>query len=466
MNSPSRLLGLRLFAAAAAAAMMLAGAQLPSAGSTAATAPAGISALDATEIQFSYEKLRADFYRKTDPQSIVEGARGELQRELHAAGVQATLPPIFADENASKTAKAVGHEVDVAARLARGKRTSHLLAYAAISGMLNSVHDKYTVFLTPKEYAQLNEGLDGGSFAGTGIVIQVDDNTKYIDVSNVVPDGPADKAGVQQDDTIIAIDGQSTKNLTLQQASSHLRGKAGTAVQLTIVRDGKPLPSPISVTRAQIHELSVYEKMLPNKIGYVELTVFGRDTGAELARALDRLQTNGARAIIMDLRDNGGGYLEAALDVSSKFIASGPIVSVESRASNVTTYEAEDTAIPPMPLAVLVNGHTASASEITSGAIQDSGVGTIIGTRTFGKGVVQEILPMPDGSAIKITDARYLTPHNRDINHLGITPDIVVDENKSARYGDPARDTQLTRALQFISDKIAHSESNGSASSE
>jgi carboxyl-terminal processing protease len=164
----------------------------------------------------------------------------------------------------------------------------------------------------------------------------------------------------------------------------------------------------------------------------------------------------------MDLRDNGGGYLEAALDVSSKFIAAGPIVSVESRASNVTTYEAENTAIAPLPLAVLVNGHTASASEITSGAIQDSGVGTIIGTRTFGKGVVQEILPLPDGSAIKITDARYLTPHNRDINHLGIAPDIVVDENKAPRYGDPTHDAQLQRALQFLNDKIAHSDGNSS----
>ncbi len=141
---------------------------------------------------------------------------------------------------------------------------------------------------------------------------------------------------------------------------------------------------------------------------------------------------------------------------SSKFIAGGPIVSVESRASNITTYEAEATAIPPVPLAVLVNAYTASASEITSGAIQDSGVGTIIGTKTFGKGVVQEILPMPDGSAIKITDARYLTPKNRDINHLGITPDIVVSENKGARLGVPTRDAQLDRAIQFLNDKIAH----------
>jgi carboxyl-terminal processing protease len=453
----------RLTALTAAACLLFAAAQFPAAGSAAAT---GLSPLDANEIQYSYSKLRTDFYQKTDPQAIANGARAELERQMHTAGVKGTLPPIFASDDLAKTAKAVSHEVDVASRMAKGRVSSHLLAYAAISGMLNSVHDKYTVFLTPKEYAALNQGLDGGSFAGTGIVIQVDDVSKLVDVSNVVPDGPADKAGVQQDDVITAIDGVPTKGMTLQQASSHLRGKAGTVVQLTIQRDGKVLPQPIAITRAEIHELSVYEKMLPGKIGYVELTVFGRDTGAELSRALDRLQQQGARAMVMDLRDNGGGYLAAALDVSSKFIASGPIVSVESRASQITTYEAEDTAIPPVPLAVLVNGHTASASEITSGAIQDSGVGAIIGTKTFGKGVVQEILPLPDGSAIKITDARYLTPRNRDINHLGITPDITIDENKNARFGIVGHDAQLDRAAQYLNDKIAHTEGTTPASTQ
>ena len=436
----------------AVVALMLAGATQFS--SSQAAAP-GISPLDASEIRYSYEKLRSEFYRKTDPQAIADGARSEMGEQLRTAGIGAPLPAIAASENPARTAQALGHEVDVATRLAHGKISAHLLAYAAIAGMMNSVHDRYTVFMTPKEYAALNQGLDGGSFAGTGIVITQDDQTKYIDVSNVVPNGPADRAGVQENDVITAIDGVSTKGLSLQAASGRLRGKAGTQVRLTILRNRTLLPAPIAITRAEIHELSVYQKMLPGKIGYVQLTVFGRDTGSELATALDRLQQQGARAIVLDLRDNGGGYLQAAIDVSSKFIANGPIVSVESRASNVTTYEAENIAIPPVPLAVLVNGHTASASEITSGAIQDSGVGTIVGTRTFGKGVVQEIFALPDGSAIKITDARYLTPHNRDVNHLGITPDVVVTENKSARIGDPPRDVQLQRALAILGEKIA-----------
>jgi carboxyl-terminal processing protease len=337
----------------------------------------------------------------------------------------------------------------------RGKLSDDQMTYAAIDGMMGSVNDRYTVFLNAKEYAGLNEDLDGGDFGGTGIVIQIDDSTKYISVENIVPDGPADKAGVQQDDLITAIDGVSTKGITVQQASAKLRGKEGSSVSLTLSRDGAAQP-PLAITRAKIHELSVYEKMFPGKIGYVELTVFGRDTGAELNAALTRLQQQGARAIIMDLRDNGGGYLDAAVAVSSKFISSGPIVSVESRASNITTLDADDTAIDPLPLVVLVNQYTASASEITSGAIQDSGVGTIMGTKTFGKGVVQTIFPLGDNkSAIKITTARYLTPHNRDINHLGISPDVPVAENKHAQFGVPAKDDQLEHALQFVTQKIA-----------
>jgi len=426
------------------------------AGPATAAAPASMTPLDAAEIQFSYSKLTTEFYKKVDPQSVVDGARSEINKALDQNGVRKALPKAVASANGSTNIRVIDEQVEDASRLSGGKVSPHMLSYAAIAGMLSAVGDKYTVFLSPKEYAALNSGLDGEKFSGTGIVIGSDDKTKEITVNNVVPDGPADRAGVQQDDLITAIDGLPTKGLSIDQASSHLRGKEGTKVSLTIERGGTQLPQPIVITREQIREVSVFERMLPNKIGYVELTVFGRETGSELNAALARLQQQGARAIVMDLRDNGGGYLEAAIEVSSKFIPSGPIVSVESRASQITTIEADNTAIAPVPLAVLVNGHTASASEITSGAIQDSGVGTIVGTKTFGKGVVQTIYPLPDGSAVKITTARYLTPRNRDINHIGIAPDITIDEPKGSRYGDPTRDQQLVRAMQFLNDKLAH----------
>ena len=424
---------------------------------------AHLSSGDAGEIATSYGYLTEDFYKKVDQQAVLDSIRAQLLAAMRTAGVKnAALPPIHANDSAAVNVRAIDREVESAATESKQKFTLHDLTYVALDGMLKSVNDRYTVFLTPKEYAGLNEGLDGGDFGGTGIVIQVDDKTKYISVENVVPDGPADKAGVQQDDLITAIDGASTKGMTLPQASGKLRGKEGTRVTLTIERESSSSPAPITITRAKSHQLSVYEKMLPNKIGYVALTVFGRDTGDELNAALDRLQKVGAGALVLDLRDHGGGYLEAAVAVSSKFIPSGPIVSVESRASNITTLDADDTAIGPLPLVVLVNGYTASASEITSGAIQDSSVGTIMGTKTFGKGVVQTIIPLPDKSAIKITTARYLTPRNRDINHLGITPDVVVVENKHAQFGQPSKDDQLTRAIQYLDDKLAHmSQENG-----
>jgi len=423
---------------------------------SAAQAPQ-LTSVDAGEISTGYAYLTDNFYKKVDPQVVLDSVRAQLLSAMRTGGVRhADLPVVHASMAVSTNVRAIDREIESADVQSKGKFKLHDLTYIALDGMMKSVNDRYTVFMTPKEFAGLNQGLDGGDFGGTGIVIQVDDKTKYISVENVVPNGPADKAGIEQDDLITNIDGASTKGMSLNAASGKLRGKEGTRVTLTVERDGSALPAPVSITRAKIHQLSVYEKMLAGKIGYVALTVFGKDTGAELDAALDRLQKQGARALVLDLRDNGGGYLEAAVAVSSKFIPSGPIVSVESRASNITTLDADDTAITPIPLVVLVNGYTASASEITSGAIQDSAVGTIMGTKTFGKGVVQTIIPLPDGSAIKVTTARYLTPRNRDINHLGITPDIVVGENKHPQFGQPSKDDQLTRAIQYLDDKLAH----------
>jgi carboxyl-terminal processing protease len=431
-------------------------------GASAATPLATVSPAQANEITTTYKDLTGEFYKKVDDQHVLDGARAGVVYVLGKHHVSAKIPTFHAGADDANV-RAIELTVEDGQRAAGKKISATDLTYSAIAGMLNSVHDRYTVFLDPKDYAELNTGLDGSDFGGTGIVIQEDDTSKFIAVSDVVPDGPADKLGVQQDDLITAIDGESTKGWSIDRASAHLRGKEGTKVSITLQRDGKPL-SPITITRAKIHQLSVFDKMLPNNIGYVALTVFGRDTTEELTAALDRLQKKGARAYILDLRNNGGGYLNAAVGVSSKFISSGPIVSVESRGSNITTLEANDTAIAPVPLAVLVNQFTASASEITSGAIQDSGVGTLIGTRTFGKGVVQTIYPLPDGSAVKITTARYLTPHNRDINHLGIDPDIIIAEPRSARFGDPKTDPQLRRAMQYVDDRVAHlSQINGSA---
>jgi carboxyl-terminal processing protease len=270
---------------------------------------------------------------------------------------------------------------------------------------------------------------------------------------------------LQSDDVITAVegkpiaqifDGVTTLEAQQKRVSQVLRGDPGTRVRLTIERSGKSLGQ-VTITRETIHQPSVSSKMLPGDIGYVDLAVFGQTTAQELSTALKRLDSQGAKAYVLDLRYNGGGYLNAAVDVASKFISTGPIVSVQSRAGTDTEYDAENTAIAPRPLAVLVNEYTASASEITAGAIQDSGVGTLVGTKTFGKGVVQTIFPMRDGSAVKITTARYFTPKGRDINSVGIEPEIksVLAKDQKIRRGDIAQDPQLVAAVNFINGRIA-----------
>ena len=422
--------------------------------SSANAAPA-LSTVESDELEMSYSLVTSEFYKKVDPQVLLDGARTELVAYLEKNGVKSpNLPVLHAAEDPTVNARELEREVSAVVTTYGARFGSRNLTYEAIGGMLASCKDKYTTFLTPKQYAELNEGLDGGNFSGVGISISVDDKSKLLKVNEVIPGGPAEKAGLQADDTITEIDGRSTRGLSTDDDAKLLRGKEGTQVRLQIERDGAMI-APVLVTRAVIHQPSVYSRLLDNGIGYARLTVFGSNTASELTQALTKLEAQGAKAYILDLRDNGGGYLNAAIDVSSKFIPSGPIVSVESRGGSNTQYDAEDTAIAPKPLAVLVNQYTASASEITSGAIQDDGVGELIGEKTYGKGVVQTIHPLPDGSAVKITSARYLTPRGRDINQIGIVPDIVTVEPKGAQLGNPATDTQLQSAITYLQGKLA-----------
>ncbi|GAC1309817.1 MAG: S41 family peptidase [Vulcanimicrobiaceae bacterium] len=422
----------------------------------ATTAASGLSGLENNEIEMSYSLLTSEFYKKVDQQVTLDGARASILALLEKQGVKSPkVSQLRAGEDPALNAKELERQVSAVVN-AYGSKVggSRTLTYSAIAGMLASVKDKYTTFLSPKEYADLNEGLDGGNFSGVGIAIRVDDKTKLLMVNEVIPNGPAEKAGLLGGDTILTIDGKSTRGLTTAQDAKLLRGEKGSQVKLVIERAGKQQPA-VAVTRDTIHQPSVYAKLLDNGIGYARLTVFGSNTASELTAALTKLQAQGAKAYVLDLRDNGGGYLNAAIEVSSKFIPSGPIVSVESRGGSNTQYDAENTAIPPKPLAVLVNKFTASASEITSGAIQDNGVGELVGEKTYGKGVVQTIHPLPDGSAVKITSARYLTPHGRDINLVGIQPDIVAIEPKSSKLGDPLTDPQLQSAITYLQGKIA-----------
>lgn len=449
-------------------------------GSEVAAAPAGqptLSARDQQELQTTYADLTTDYYKKVDQQAVIDHERGAILAYLRKSGVSnPTLPVRRATDNDRTNALLLEREVSDAVAMYAGRTGAQggsnigttQITYAAMAGMLGSVKDKYTLFLSPKEFAEINESLDGTNFGGVGLLFDIDKDTNDIAVQDVIPDGPADKAGLVREDMITRIDGRPISGLVAGKAPDRqntivqelLRGKPGTSVDVTVDRAGSTRS--LMITRATIHSPSVLARLLPGSIGWIQLSVFGADTGHELDLALQRLDAEGAKAYILDLRFNGGGYVKSAIDVSSKFIASGPIVSVQSRAGVKHEFDAEETAVRPRPLAVLVNHYSASASEITAGALQDRGVAEIIGTRTYGKGVVQSIFPLGDGSAAKITTARYLTPRGRDINSVGIEPQIVSElpKNTRIRLGDPKTDTQLRAAISYLESRITPGATN------
>ena len=320
--------------------------------------------------------------------------------------------------------------------------------------MAAALGDQYTAFFTPDEFQKFNQALDPLKISGIGVLIEPDPATKYIRALYVVPGTPADRAGIQSGDDFLSVDGTSTKGLTQEDAVKLLRGAAGTVVKLEVQRDGTQLGT-LPITRSDVQPPTVIYKMLPEKIGYVAILTFGRETPDQFAEALTRLEAQGVRGYVLDLRNNGGGYVNSALDISSKFINNEALLTVEERGSRVYTVQAPQDARPPKPMTILVNRYTASASEITAGALQDDGIGVLVGEKTYGKGVMQSLTQLPDGAAIKITTAHYLTPKNHDINLKGIEPDFAVTENKNARFGDANNDAQLQAAIAILSKKIA-----------
>lgn len=412
--------------------------------------------LNRSMLDYAFARASLEFYKRTGDQVLLDGAVSGIRGVVKSHGGDPNkIPALRQAGDTNADIAALNRELALANKEFGATVGARALAYGAINGIMQSLHDRWTVFLDPKEYKSLNEGLDGGNFTGIGVVIDIDQATKSLLVVQTIENGPAQKAGLQPGDVVISVDGKSTKGLTTTQDSKIIRGKPGTVVRLVVQRPNEPALLTIDVKRDFIHTPSVLAKVLDGNVGYVQVLVFGLTTGQELTEALDRLDKSGVKGYVLDLRNNGGGYLNAAIDVASKFVADGPIVSIDSRAKPLQTFDAADNAVAPRPLAVLVNGFTASASEIASGAIQDSGTGVLIGTRTFGKGVVQTIYPLPDGSAIKITTARYLTPGGRDINSVGIQPDIIVPDVRAADVGKLESDTQLQRAVGYVQQLIA-----------
>ncbi|MCL4137102.1 UNVERIFIED_CONTAM: hypothetical protein GTU68_062281 [Idotea baltica] len=322
----------------------------------------------------------------------------------------------------------------------------------AIRGMLSGL-DPHSTYLDLEDFKQLREGTSG-EFGGLGIEVTMEDG--FVRVVSPIDDTPAAKAGLQAGDLIIRLDETPVKGMVLSDAVDIMRGKPGTDLELTIIRDGEDKPLKVTLTRAVIKVKSVKHRTLEPGYGYVRISTFQQRTGENLNDAIAQLKKDNdgtLNGLVLDLRNNPGGLLNAAVAVSDSFITKGMIVYTDGR---IPDSKQEFTAKPTdqlkgAPLVVLVNGGSASASEIVAGAIQDHHRGIILGSKTFGKGSVQTVMPLTDSTAVKMTTARYFTPSGRSIQAEGIVPDILVDRVKVTAVAnaefEPLREQNLSKHI-------------------
>ncbi|MEW6333127.1 MAG: S41 family peptidase [Thermodesulfobacteriota bacterium] len=314
------------------------------------------------------------------------------------------------------------------------------LIQGAINGMIKSL-DPHSSFMTPDMYKDL-EVETRGSFGGLGIEITI--LKDVLTVVSPIEDTPAYKAGIQAGDQIIRIDGKSTKDITITEAVKKLRGPRDTQVTITIMREGLPKPKDYVITRSIIKIRSVRTNIYDDQIGYIRIVSFQERTVDDVKKALRDIEAKvrPLKGLVIDMRNNPGGLLNQSVEVSDLFLKSGGIVSTRGRSKGMESKSAakDDGDEPTCPIVVLVNEGTASAAEIVSGALQDNGRAVILGTKTFGKGSVQTVIPLEGGAALKLTTARYYTPSGRSIQAEGITPDIIVKPSQPAPEKEAAKD--------------------------
>ena len=324
------------------------------------------------------------------------------------------------------------------------------LINGAIKGMLQTL-DAHSSYLTPDMLKQV-EVETRGVFGGLGIEIGIKDGV--LTVISPIEDTPAFREGLQAGDKIVRIEKESTRDMNVMDAVKRLRGEPGTKVTVWIMREGMSEPKSYTITRDIIKIRSVKAKTMGDGIGYIRLTQFQQDTDSELEKALQQhlKEKGGLKGLVLDLRNNPGGLLDQAVKVSDKFLESGIIVYTDGRLENqkFKYFAHKEGTYSGFPIVVLVNAGSASASEIVAGALQDQGRAIVLGVQTFGKGSVQTIIPMEDGSAIRLTTARYYTPNGRSIQAKGIEPDIVVTDGRETGEGHPGqlREKDIERHLK------------------
>ncbi|GAP64413.1 carboxyl-terminal processing protease [Ardenticatena maritima] len=320
--------------------------------------------------------------------------------------------------------------------------------YGAIRGVLQTLGDPNTVLIEPRAAEREQEQLQG-EFGGIGAYVSVDEQGRIVIVAPI-DDTPAARAGLRADDIIIAVDGVEVTGMPLDEVVNMIRGPLGTEVTLTIFRPGVDEPFDITLTRDRIPDPTVAWQMVEGQdgMGYIRISFFSARTPEELRKAIGELKDQGADRLIIDLRNNPGGLLDSAIAVASEFIDEGVIVYQQAKDGSRTPFEARKGGLATdIPLVVLVNEGSASASEIVAGAIRDHGRGKLVGTQTFGKGTVQIPFELSDGASLHVTIAHWLTPNGTDLSGDGLTPDIWVDEDPNAQ-----EDVQFLRAIDVLNE--------------
>lgn len=318
-------------------------------------------------------------------------------------------------------------------------------------GFMSGLDDPYSTYYTKEEYDQLTEE-DSGEYVGIGITVMKDTTTGYVTIEQVQKDAPAYKAGIQQEDILMAVDGTDTSTLSLQETVNLIKKGEKKEVLLSIARGTENFE--VTVEKSSVQIESVTYEMKEGNIGYIAVSQFIENTATQFNDAIDSLEKQGMKRLIIDLRDNGGGLLDICIDMVSRIIPEDQlIVYTENKNGKKTEYKSNSEKELEIPIVVLVNGNSASASEIMTGCLKDYKAATIVGAKTYGKGVVQNIIRLGDGSAVKLTVSKYYTPNGNDIHEVGIEPDITVEmddaEWKAARE-DETKDRQLQKAYELL----------------
>lgn len=323
------------------------------------------------------------------------------------------------------------------------------LADGMYRGMVESLGDVYSTYYTKEEYASIMEKSDG-KYCGIGAVMAQSASTGAITVNQVYEGSPAEKGGMLSGDVLLEVENQSVEGMELSAIVALVKGEEGTEVSMAVAREGQEEPVELKIKRGKVEVPTVTNKMLKENIGYIRITGFEEVTVGQFKNAVEALEKAGEEGLIIDLRDNGGGLLTSVVSMSDYMLPKGLIMYTEDKYGEGEKYKSSDKEQFSKPLVLLINGNTASASEVFTGAIQDYNMGVVVGTTSFGKGIVQSIMPLQDGSAIKLTTAKYFTPKGRNLHGNGLEPDVYVEPDDTLNddtMGNIAKDNQLRAAV-------------------